>query len=92
MRVEPSSTGPRARIIDPGGRILAEAALHRSDDGSTVLLTRLKGKDRLLCYYFLSAGRQVSVQWCDGEFGGRLRTRWQGNGRQWVVSSPAGDN
>jgi hypothetical protein len=86
--VADQARSPRARIIDPRGQLLAEAALYSSDDGATHLLAGLQGKDRLLGYYFLNSGRQVHVQLGDDQFGGRLRTRWHGGGRHWLVLTP----
>jgi hypothetical protein len=85
-RFESPEEQAMARILDTDGRLLAEAALHLSDDDQHIVLTQIAGKGTLLKYYFASAGRGVIVELGEQRAEGRLATRWQGSGRLWLVT------
>lgn len=72
-------------ICDIHGNLLATASFRVSDDGMTVVLSRVRNKGALLNYYFAGAERKVLLDTGEIRIGGTLQTRWQGSSRMWLV-------
>jgi len=78
-----------AVIRDTAGRILAIATPQPGADPGTVLLRSVRGKGRLLGYYFGRGGRSIRIEYGLFTLPGTLSTRWLGNEREWAFHMPA---